>query len=49
MPSSNKYIWMLDYFRFQNYNFESITEIKNRLIKLDGEIFELFFKENEIK
>ena len=45
----NKYIWMLDYFRFQNYNYESITDIKNRLIQLDKDIFEQFFKENEIK
>ena len=45
----NKYIWMLDYFRFQNYNFEDITEIKNRLIQLDREIFEGYFKEHELK
>jgi tetratricopeptide (TPR) repeat protein len=45
----NKYIWMLDYFRFQNYNYESISDIKNRLIQLDGEIFEDYFRDNEIK
>ncbi|MBN2038968.1 MAG: hypothetical protein JW864_02935 [Spirochaetes bacterium] len=45
----NKYIWMLDYFRFQNYNYESISEIRNRLVVLDKDIFETFFKENEIK
>jgi tetratricopeptide (TPR) repeat protein len=45
----NKYIWMLDYFRFQNYDYESIMEIKNRLIQLDGEIFESYFKEHELK
>jgi tetratricopeptide (TPR) repeat protein len=45
----NKYIWMLDYFRFQNYDYESIMEIKNRLIQLDGEIFEGYFKEHELK
>ncbi len=45
----NKYIWMLDYFRFQNYNYESIMDIKNRLIQLDKDIFEDFFRDNEIK
>ncbi len=45
----NKYIWMLDYFRFQNYDYESIMEIKNRLIQLDGETFEGYFKEHELK
>jgi tetratricopeptide (TPR) repeat protein len=45
----NKYIWMLDYFRFQNYDYESITEIKNRLIQLDGETLEGYFKEHELK
>ncbi len=45
----NKYIWMLDYFRFQNYDFESITEIKNRLIELDKDTFEEYFKEHEMK
>ncbi|MFH0977165.1 MAG: hypothetical protein V1874_15405 [Spirochaetota bacterium] len=45
----NKYIWMLDYFRFQNYDYESITEIKNRLVQLDSEIFENYFKEHDLK
>jgi tetratricopeptide (TPR) repeat protein len=45
----NKYIWMLDFFRFQNYDYESITEIKNRLIQLDSGIFESYFKEHDLK
>lgn len=45
----NKYLWMLDYFEEQNYDFESITEIRNRLIKLDKNLFEGFFKEREKK
>ena len=45
----NKYIWMLDYFRFQNYDFENINEIKNRLLQLDRESFEDYFKEHELK
>lgn len=45
----NKYIWMLDYFRFQNYDYESINEIKNRLLQMDKSIFEGYFKEHELK
>lgn len=40
----NKYLWMLDYFEFQHYDFENITEIKNRLMQIDGALFESFFK-----
>ncbi len=45
----NKYIWMLDYFRFQKYDYENIAEIKNRLVQLDKDIFEEYFKAHEIK
>jgi tetratricopeptide (TPR) repeat protein len=45
----NKYLWMLDYFRFQKYDYENIVEIKNRLVQLDKEIFEDYFKAHEIK
>lgn len=40
----NKYLWMLDYFEQQNYDFESVTDIRKRLIKLDKELFEDYFK-----
>ena len=40
----NKYLWMLDYFEFQNYDFESITEIRTRLLAIDRELFEPYFK-----
>ena len=43
----NKYLWMLDYFEQQNYDFESITDIRKRLIKLDKELFEDYFKKND--
>ncbi|MDY6968643.1 MAG: hypothetical protein SVR08_08325 [Spirochaetota bacterium] len=44
----NKYLWMLEYFKYQNYNQQSITEIKERLIHIDKNIFEDFFKNTEI-
>ncbi len=40
----NKYLWMLDYFEFQNYDFESITDIRSRLLAIDREKFEPYFK-----
>lgn len=45
----NKYLWMLDYFRFQNYDLENINEIKRRLIQLDPEIFEEYFKKSDLR
>ncbi len=39
----NKYLWMLDYFEHQNYDFTSITEIRNHLIKMDKDLFEDHF------
>lgn len=39
----NKYLWMLDYFEFQNYDFNSITEIRSRLLKLDKDLFKDYF------
>jgi len=40
----NKYLWLLDYYEFQNYNFENLSEIKKRLISLDESIFLPYFK-----
>jgi len=42
----NKYLWMLDYFEFQQYNFERLSEIRTRLIQIDRGLFEDFFKKN---
>lgn len=40
----NKYLWLYDYFQFQKYDFENLTEIRSRLIKIDRELFEDYFK-----
>ncbi|MBN1501604.1 MAG: hypothetical protein JW982_15710 [Spirochaetes bacterium] len=40
----NKYLWMFDYFSFQNYDFEAITDIRTRLIEIDRGLFEPYFK-----
>jgi tetratricopeptide (TPR) repeat protein len=39
----NKYLWMLDYFEYQSYDFNSISEIRTRLLKLDRDLFKDYF------
>ncbi len=38
-----KYLWMMDYFEYQNYDFNSITDIRSRLLKLDKDLFKDYF------
>jgi tetratricopeptide (TPR) repeat protein len=45
----NKYLWMLDYYEFQQYSFEDLAEIRDRLIRLDQQLFEEYFKNNSIR
>jgi len=45
----NKYLWMLDYFEFQNYDFQSITEIRSRLLQIDRKLFEEHFSRDRKK
>lgn len=40
----NKYLWMYDYFNFQKYDFEALTDIRSRLIEINKDLFEPFFK-----
>lgn len=40
----NRYLWLFDYFKEQNYNFENLTDIRSRLIELDKRIFTAYFK-----
>lgn len=44
----NKYLWLLDYYEFQNYNYENIAQIRDRLIKLEPEIFKEYFSRKSI-
>ncbi len=43
----NKYIWMLDYYEFQNYNFENIVQIRDRLINIDKDMFKEYFSKKK--
>jgi len=40
----NKYIWILDYYEFQEYNFQNVSQVRDRLIKLEPNLFKEFFK-----
>lgn len=39
----NKYLWLMDYYTLQNYNFDNITQIRERLIAIDRELFQEYF------
>lgn len=38
----NKYLWLLDYYIHQNINFDNSSQIRERLLNLDRELFEEF-------
>ncbi|MCL1911170.1 MAG: hypothetical protein FWG13_03085 [Leptospirales bacterium] len=39
-----RYLWLLDYYEFQKYNFENIGQIRDRLIQIDKSLFEEYFR-----
>jgi hypothetical protein len=39
-----KYFWLLDYFEFQHYSFDNITQIRDRLLQINRNMFEDYFK-----
>jgi len=45
----NRYLWLLDYYELQNYSFENLTEIRDRLMALDKELFSNYFKNKKEK
>jgi len=40
----NKYLWLLDYYEFQSYSFDNISQIRTRLVQIDGPLFEDYFR-----
>lgn len=40
----NKYLWLFDYFEFQEYDHQNLGEIRSRLIQIDRQLFEGYFK-----
>ena len=40
----NRYLWMLDYFEFQQYDQKSLFDIRDRLIAIDKGLFESYFQ-----
>lgn len=43
----NKYLWLLDYYTLQNYNFENIAQIRERLLKIDRNLFQEYFSKKK--
>jgi len=41
----NKYLWILEYYEFQEFNKTHLMEIQKRLIKLDENLFKEYFEE----
>jgi len=39
----NKYHWLLDYYSLQSYNFENMTQIRDRLLNINRELFQEYF------
>ncbi|MGQ9843457.1 MAG: tetratricopeptide repeat protein [Spirochaetota bacterium] len=39
----NRYLWMLDYFEFQQYDQKSLLDIRDRLLAIDKGVFESYF------
>ncbi|PKL41291.1 MAG: hypothetical protein CVV44_01260 [Spirochaetae bacterium HGW-Spirochaetae-1] len=40
----NKYLWLLDFYEFQSYSFDNISQIRTRLVQIDGPLFEDYFR-----
>jgi tetratricopeptide (TPR) repeat protein len=39
-----KYLWLYDYYSYQNYNFENASQIRDRLLELDRDLFIEYFR-----
>ncbi len=43
----NKYLWLMDYYEFQNYNYDNLSQIRDRLLKLDKALFKPYFEKKK--
>lgn len=39
-----RYLWLYDYYEFQQYDFDKLSQIRDRLLNLDKDLFEGYFK-----
>ena len=39
----NKYLWLMDYYTLQSYNFDTVSQIRDRLLNIDRELFQDYF------
>ena len=44
----NKYLWMLDYYELQNYSFENISQIRERLMNISSDLFKEYFEKKKL-
>lgn len=44
----NKYLWLFDYYQYQQYNPENLSEIRARLIQIDKDLFQVYFSKIKI-
>lgn len=40
----NRYLWLFDYYREQQHDFDNLAEIRSRLLEIDKRLFEPYFK-----
>jgi len=43
----NKYLWLYDYYHFQNYDLSILSQISQRLIEIDKSLFGSYFSKNK--
>lgn len=39
-----RYLWLYDYYEFQNYDFDNLSQIRDRLMNIDADLFRDYFK-----
>jgi len=39
-----RYLWLYDYYEFQNYDFDHLSQIRDRLVQIDENLFRDYFK-----
>ncbi len=40
----NRYLWLFDYYKEQQHDFDNLSEIRSRLLEIDKKLFEPYFK-----
>jgi tetratricopeptide (TPR) repeat protein len=43
----NKYLWLIDYYTLQSYNFDNISQIRGRLVNIEPGLFQEYFSKKK--